>query len=296
MVFSKHEKCITHGQLSKVLFIPFSLQESSDQLRYQLSLMQAKQALLNATNKELSSKTSADVTRILNEIQTSRDKLGVMINNAVDKLLQMEVECFTRVNLSMCEVIMEGHVAFKSLLQDLSEHFAQSEYLQSILNGRPQLLKVLQQTLSEIDTEMKALQVRIASTGKAEAAEEINSNTRIDTETVSCPEVGQMNFAFRSDEVDTSEVCDEDSDEEICMHVEVPINATKRNLWNVESCFVDNDLVAFGTYDSFVTMMNSISMKVSASLLKVGVQRSWFDESLFEESEHYTMVSETCYK
>lgn len=256
-------------------------------------MLQAKKALLNATNIELSSKTSTDVRNILNDIERSRAKLAQLINNGVEKLLQMEVECFTRVNLSLCEMIVEGHVAFKSLLQDLSEHFAQAEYLESILNGRPQLLSVIREKLDQVDTELQALQVRITNTEKAEAAENIDISTRIDTETVSCSGIGRIKFAFDSEDIDTAQYCqaNTNTDTENCVDVQVPVNATKTNLWNVRSCYVDSDLETYGRHDSFVKMMNSIPMKIAASLLKVNVHRSWFDPSIFEESEHYTMVS-----
>jgi len=52
-----------------------------------------------------------------------------LIHNSGDRLLQIEVECFTRVNLTMCGVIINGHKAFREILQEITENFEQEEYL-----------------------------------------------------------------------------------------------------------------------------------------------------------------------
>ena len=262
-------------------------------MRYRLSLLQAKQALLNATNKELSSKTTADVNKTLNEISRSLSEIRTLINNGVQKLLHMEVECFTKVNLSVCETIIEGHAAFKSLLLELGEHFAQAEYLESILNGRPQVLQVIQQKLSEVESDIKLLDLQIKRAETAEASEHIEASTSIDPHTGSCPGVGQIKFTFNSHDFDSAEHCQEDPETgtDACVDIAIPVNATDRNLWDMHSCFVDGDLKTFGAYDRFLRMMNSVPVKLTASLLKVNVHRPWFDISIFEDSDHFTMVS-----
>lgn len=244
--------------------------------------------MLNATDVELSSKTSADVKRTLNEINNSLIAIRELISNGVNKLLQMEVECFTRVNLTVCEEIINGHAAFRLLLQQLAEHFAQAEYLQSILNGRPQVLQVIRQKLLEVNSQLTVLEAEINRTALVEAEEAIDLSTSSDAiEVTSCPGVGRIKFAFDSRK--QSSDCQEDT-ESNCIDVAIPLNATNRDLWNVRSCSVDSELNSFRTLSSFVNLMNTIHVKITASLQKVKVHRTWFDDSIFEDDKHYTMV------
>jgi len=265
-----------------------SLVESSDELRYKLSLLQSKRALLTATDVELSSKTSADVNRTLNQISSSLLHIRQLIANGVDKLLQMEVECFTRVNLSVCNEIINGHAAFRFLLQELAGHFAQAEYLESILRGRPQVIKVIREKLLEVQSGIEILEAKINETTELEAGEIVDLSTSSDIpEVTSCPGVGQIKFTFDSTEVDSD--CRDDIDD-ACFDIAVPINASSRHLWNVESCTIDSELKSYGMFESFVKLMNSVPFKVTASLMAVNVRRPWFDVSLFEDSDHFTMV------
>ena len=53
-------------------------------------------------------------------------KLCKQVQNAVDKMLQMEVECFAKVNLTACGDIINTHTAFRLLLDDVAERFEQA--------------------------------------------------------------------------------------------------------------------------------------------------------------------------
>lgn len=257
-------------------------------------MLLAKQALLVATRSELNNKTSEDIARTQTDIKRSQESIQQLIDNGVDKLLQMELECFTRVNLTVCGEIIDGHTAFRSLLEELAEHFMQSEYLTSILNRKNEVLKVIQDKLSEVVSEIKILDSQIAKREREETSEAIESSTSSSSESTSCPGVGQIKFTFDSHSINSDEYCQEratDTDLIDCIDVEVPANATSRDLWNVNSCTVDSELRSFNVLDPFIKLMNSIPVKISASLLKVDVHRPWFDTSLFENADHFTMVS-----
>ena len=250
---------------------------------------------MNATKYELNKKTNSDITQTQEEIERSLSEIQTWVDNGVDKLLQMEVDCFTRVNLSVCAEIIDGHTAFRALLVELAEHFAQSEYLKSILNRKTQVVQVIQEQLYRVNSEIRILDSLILKKEKEEAGETIESSTSSDKNVTSCPGVGQIQFLFDSENIDSSQYCQdfEDSNDDVndCIDVEVPANATSRDLWNVNSCSVDSELISFNMLEPFVKLMNSIPIKITASLLKVNVYRSWFDPSLFENSDHFTMVS-----
>lgn len=258
-------------------------------------MLLAKQALLVATRSELNNKTSSDIARTQTDIERSLDSIRQLIDNGVDKLLQMELECFTRVNLTVCGEIIDGHVAFRSLLEELAEHFMQSEYLTSILNRKSEVLKVIQDKLSEVVSEIKILDSQIVKRERLEASDAIESSTTSSSESTSCPGVGQIKFTFDSHSINSDEYCQEQGtnvDQGNCIDIAVPANATSKDLWNVKSCTVDSELRSFNVLDPFVKLMNSIPVKISASLLKVNVHRPWFDSSLFEDADHFTMVSD----
>ena len=263
--------------------------ESADELQYKKSLLLAKQALLNATRSELNNKTSSDIEKTQIDIERNLAEIKRLIDNGVDKLLQMELECFTRVNLTVCADIIDGHTAFQSLLQELAEHFMQSEYLKSILNRKSEVLEIIKNKLTEVKNELKLLDTQISKRERKEASEAIDSSTTTSSQATSCPEVGQIKFSFDSDNI--VDYCQGDSSAIECIDVEVPANATNRDLWNVGSCTVDSNLKAFEVYDQFRGLMNSRPIKISASLLKVEVHRPWLDVSIFENADHFTMVS-----
>ena len=127
----------------------YSVQESADELRYRKSLIQAEQALLNASREELNNITSEDIKYTLEQINKSVAELDTTIQNAVDKLLQFEIECFTRVNASACEVIVNGHTAFNRIVDKIAEHFEQASYLQSLLKSREESITIMDQKIAE---------------------------------------------------------------------------------------------------------------------------------------------------
>lgn len=265
----------------------FRLPESADQLRYKKSLLLTKQALLNATSIELSNTTSHDVDERLRKLQKSKEELLILVQNGVDKLLQMEVECFTRINLTVCGAIVEGHTAFRIILEDITEHFEQAEYLESILKGRENTLPVLRGKLNEVSSNIKIMDAQISRADKDEIAEDIDASTSSDSDLTSCPALGQIKFTFDSRVV--TDCSDLEGIE--CFDSRVPVNATTKHLWNVHSCTVDSEMQSFNLLSNFTKLMNSVPVKVTASLQKVNVLRSWFDIAIFKDADHFTMVS-----
>ncbi len=250
-----------------------------------------KQALLNATAAELNNITSQEINRRLEVLAEKKAQLMQLVQNGVDRLLQMEVECFTRVNLSMCGEILEGHAAFREILQEISEHFEHAEYLESILKGRVNTLPVLKQKISSVNQELETLTTKINNADKKEIADDIEASTSSNYEITSCPALGQVKFTFDAHlkEAEIKSKCSSHVME--CADFRVPVNASMRSLWDVHSCAVDSELKSFNQYQNFTALMNSVPVKVSASLQKVEVKRSWLDSSIFKETNHYTMVS-----
>ena len=79
----------------------------------------------------------------------------MFIYRTVEKLLYTEVEYFTKVNLTVCGDTIGGHTAFHSLLEDISEHYAQAEYLKSILEGKSKAVSTIQEKLVEVHSELQ---------------------------------------------------------------------------------------------------------------------------------------------
>lgn len=265
--------------------------ESADELRYKKSLLLTQQTLLNATSAELNNVTSTEIDERLAIITEKKNELLKLVQNGVDRLLQMEVECFTRVNLTICGEIIEGHTAFREILQEITEHFEHAEYLESILRGRENTLPVLNSKLNAVEQELQVMSAQIINADRQEIAEDIDASTSSDHDLASCPALGQIKFTFDS-QTKAAEIqnrCNSRSDE--CLDIRVPVNATTRSLWDVHSCAVDSELKSFQQLEKFTTLMNSVPVKVTASLQKVEVKRSWLDINIFEENNHFTMVS-----
>ena len=201
------------------------------------------------------------------------------------------MECFAAVNLTVCGEIEDGHTAFRYLLEELADHYAQADYLDSILKQKSEVVKLLNQKLTQVGVDIDGLEKQITATSKRETSQAIDSSTSSETDVTSCPGVGQIKFSFDSQNYDIDSYCQNLASENAnCADVEVPLNVSDRDLWDVHSCSVDSELRSFNKYEDFKNLMNSIPVKVTASLLKVKVERPWFDPSIFEKSDFYTMV------
>ena len=266
------------------------LPESADELRYKKSLLLTKQALLNATSVELNNVTNDEINRRADVLAEKKSDLLRLVQNGVDKLLQMEVECFTRVNLTVCGEIIDGHAAFREILQEITEHFEQAEYLESILRGRENTLPVLNEKLSKVKQDLQSVSSEIVNANRREIAEDIDASTSSDYEAASCPALGQIKFTFDS-QLKVAEIQQQCLRNLNCLDFRVPVNATLRSLWDVHSCTVDSELDAFNQSQNFTSLMNSVPVKVTASLQKVEVKRSWLDMDIFRETKHFTMVT-----
>jgi len=251
-----------------------------------------KQALLNATSAELNNITNDEINRRLNILAEKKSELMKLVQNGVDRLLQMEVECFTRVNLTVCGEIINGHAAFREILQEITEHFEQAEYLESILRGRENTLPVLNEKLSKVRQDLQSITSEIVIADRREIAEDIDASTSSDYEMASCPALGQIKFTFDS-QLKAAGIQEQCLGRNKCLdfRVPIPINATLRSLWDVHSCTVDSELDAFSQHKKFISLMNSVPVKVTASLQKVEVKRSWLDMDLLRETKHFTMVN-----
>ena len=240
----------------------------------------------------------------IEKIRDIKRKLSERVQNAVDKLLQMEVECFAKVNLTAYGDIINTHISFRQLLDDVAEHFEQAAYLESILNGRTESTAILQRKLGEVSAKTKLLDTRITNAEEAETSERIEMSTTCRksdiTSSITCTEAGKIQFAFDSEEViAASSLCSKDEgghegsgDANYCSDARVPLSIHQNPLWHVHSCAVDSDLKAFDNLiKNFITTMNSMETKVTASLYEVKIKRPWFDQDIFKDSDHFAMVS-----
>ena len=278
----------------------YRVDQSADELRYLKSLYQAQQALLSASRKELHNITSNDIIYTLEKINASLINLGKTVKNAVDKLTQFQIECFTRVNASACNIITSGQNAFKFILERIAEHYEQAAYLEAILNSRNESIIVIGQKLDEISRQINILDSRIEDANREVIDKDADVAANDNFDVKSCPTTwGKTLFTYETegtvlDETTCSgKVAVDVGNQTIpyCFDERIPVNTSKRLLWNLASCSVDLQVKAFGTYHDFVALMNTATSKITASLTKVNIKRAWFDEAIFRDWEHFTFVS-----
>ena len=278
----------------------YSIEESADEIRYRKSLLETEQALLNASREQLNDITSEDIKYTLEQISKSVADLDIKVQNAVDKLLQYEIECFTSVNISACDVIVNGQAAFERVLDKITEYFEQASYLQSLLKSREDSVIIVNKKLQNSAVQIEALDAKIQAAKLQQIEKDIDMASYNNIETKSCPSDGKVLFTFDSSNVmiDSSACSDivrsqqlEGEEHPYCADERVPVNISESILWSVASCSVDNQLHDFGLYSNFTRLMNSAPAKVTASLSKVDIHRPWFDDNIFKHWEHFTMVS-----
>ena len=266
--------------------------QSTDELRYRKSLLLAQQAMLIGMKKEIDDATSTHLSNHIGNITSNLEVLQGHVNNSVERLLDDELECFTNVNSSSCADVNGRYTNFRFTLDQIAEHFAQVNYLETILYGNLNNSQLIDETLEEVASNLTVIDAKIAVAKVVEQEETLDISTDHSVPLgTSCSEYGHVQFSFSSPA--TTGDCAVDSDE--CKYQMVPSNVLDKGLWNVQSCSVDDELKSFYLYDSFVAQMNNAAFNVTASLRKVVVERPWFDANLFEEARHYKMVSHTSY-
>ena len=289
--------------IKQIIIYTFRVDQSADELRYLRSMYQAQYALLNASQNELHNITSKDIQYTLEKINSSLENLGKTVKNAIDKLMQYQIECFTQVNASACEIITSGETAFKFVLDKIAEHYEQAAYLQAILGSRNESIIVIGEKLDDVTREIDVLNSKIetAERERIEKDAEVVANKNFDVK--SCPTAwGRTLFTYESDHTVLDAVtCSGKVAVDVgnntmvpyCLDERIPVNTSERLLWNLASCSVDLQTKAFHRYSDFITLMNTAPSKISASLTKVNVKRAWFDEAIFRDWEHFTVVSMT---
>ena len=277
--------------------------QSADELRYLKSMLQAQYGLLNASRNELHNITSKDILYTLEKINSSLQNLSKTVNNAIDKMMQFQIECFTQVNASACGIITSGENAFKFILDRMAEHYEQADYLESVLKSRNESIIVLGEKLNDIARQITLLDSMIDKAERKKIEMDADVAAKENFETKSCPTAwGKTLYTYESEHTVLDDVtCSGKVAVDVgnntmvpyCLDERIPVNTSKRSLWNLCSCSVDYHTKGFGRYDNFVSLMNTAPSKVSATLTKVDVKRAWFDEAIFEDWEHFSLVSIT---
>jgi hypothetical protein len=257
--------------------------------------------MLKASQNELHNITSKDIIYTLDKINSSLLNLDEKVNNAIDKLMQFQVECFTQVNASACKIISTGENAFKFILDKMAEHYEQAEYLDSVLKGRNLSIIVISEKLIDIQRQISALISMIDRADRDNIERNTDLTSRENFEVKSCPITwGKTLYTYESDNTILDDVtCSGKLTFDIgnntmvpyCLDGRIPIDSTKRLLWNLVSCSVDHHAKGFGRYNDFLSLMNTAKSKISATLTKVDIQRTWFDEAIFRNWEYFSLVS-----
>jgi len=266
------------------LFSHLQLAGSADELHYKTSLIQAQIASLNATMASLRSESNEEVQNTMEEVTHKLEELNQMVENGVSALQKLEVSCLMKVNIAACQNISDGHSAFHFLLQEVAQHYAQVEYLKSILDRREKYFSILLDKISELNAQKKVLQYQLDRTETAELSNSISTQDQAECS----DEEGLVQLIFKTEEVITDSDCSERQGEDennYCSEdLLLPANITHRELWHLQSCAVDNELRAFGLLKNFTKTMNVASAQITAALHKVDILRPWFDITVFEDS------------
>lgn len=289
------------GLYLKFAFNIRRVQQSADELRYLKSLLQAQYKMLNASRNELHNITSNDILYTLDKINASLLYLDEKVNNAIDKLMQFQIECFTQVNATACKIITTGENVFKFIIDKMAEHYEQAAYLESVLQSRNLSIIMLDEKLIGIERQINALISMIDLAERDNIERNADLTSRENFAAKSCPTAWEKTlFTYESDKTILDDViCSgkvtvdigNDTMVPYCPDERIPINSSKRLLWNLASCSVDNHAKGFGRYNDFVSLMNTAKSKISATLTKVDIQRAWFDEAIFRNWEYFSFVS-----
>ena len=256
-----------------------------------MSLLQAQQALMNAAKNDLAKRPYDDVNISLIKINDILETLHERVRNAVDTLMQMEVDCFTKVDLVVCGEIANTHAAFKVLLSDVAEYYEQAAYLESILNGRIEVLPVFLEKLGNVAGRVKSLDKQISAAKKAETRDSIDITTGGQVDPLAHTtgeEAGKTEFSFRTSMSGIDDLFCENEAEDIqeCTDIRIPPLATQSPLWSIYSSAVDP-----ASADMLHDTLSSVEMEIRATLQKVDIVRPWLNPDILMDPNIYTMVS-----
>ena len=213
------------------------------------------------------------------------------MNQTVKDLLHNEIYCFTGASSDACSAINNGYTGFRYALDQIAEHFAQVDYLESVLTASSSdgYYDIIDSKLAIIASNLTVLDSKIAMAEQKEQKQALDISTSHSTPTLNtCADCDAVKFTFNSETVQGG--CGNGTIS--CDYHMVPLDALNRNMWDIRSCAVDNELKSFGLYNGFVEQMHGTEFYVTVSLKKVVVNRPWFDVNLFKDKDKYKMV---CY-
>ena len=245
--------------------------------------------MLLSIRAEIDANASSHLSGHLDDINENLEELQEDVNTTVNEILMNEIDCFTKVNVSACSEINSGYTGFRYTLDQIAEHFAQVDFLESLLYDKTSNIELIDEKLEEVTSKLKVITAKIATAELIEQEESLDISISHSTpQGSSCYDCGAVKFSFTSESVTYG--CE--SGEEDCNNdITASSSALQKSLWNIRSCSVDNELKSFNLYESFVSHMNTARFNITASLKKVVVDRPWFDVTLFKQAG-FTLVSD----
>ena len=267
--------------------------QSVDELMYRKAVLLTQQSMLLLI-KDMDNENSDQLNNSISNIEQNLVALQQSANSTMETLLEKEANCYTAMNASACSEINNFYTNFRYTMDHLAEHYAQVDYLKSLLvNNFSHTVESLIVTKSkEIEHQLMTLDAKISVAVSVERKEMLDTKSAHKSPLVnSCSDDDEIKFSFSSSSVSvpSSSSCAEISDN--CSYLMVPPGALENSLWGVQSCSVDSALKSLSLYERLMDQMRNASFYVTASLTKVMIERPWFDTNLFEETQKYKMVS-----
>ena len=285
--------------LTILVLFPRRLPLSTDELRYKLAVLLTEEALAITMMGEVIGQSHEQLLNRLDQVKNSLTLLHTSANDTLKAITKSESDCYTGTNVSACDAMNSQYTNFRFTLDRMTDHYAQVEYLRSAIYSEPIDIDVIDRRLAKLSTQIRSLEAQIQASDFAEREKELELRTSHVVPTT-CTDPEHTRFTFDSKTADSNYDCSNFIPVGSSYWM-VPPQVLTRNVWDVRSCEVDDELRSYivpdafssqdkNLYDEFKKEIDNADFNITASLTKVRIERPWFDLHLFTEPNKYDMV------
>ncbi len=231
----------------------------------------------NEQNKQQESKTTSAIEKKLNDSKKNTDNKTQEAGEALNSCLQSQSSNNTGSSQSGCQHYRQAKNDAVTASFQQAQIKSEYESAQFLLNGKGQFNSFLQARIDTLERELNDLNATLSSSevhlgGLADSREFQNLNSLLN-ETEQNLDDNWMQFEYDSD---SSHINSEQETSSLNVGVGIGVGVP-----GIESLDVGGNY-GKGTAD-LKQALNSASMKVSGSILRVVIKRPWFKPSLFSD-------------
>ena len=267
---------------SVFILLPFSsVEESVEQMQYQLAELLTRKRVLEITRQYLEEESKRspyfrylEVSRN-DSVFTRLEDASFILEFGVTLTEKQRYHCLVTRNPIDCQLYTIQSKTIIELMKTFADLYWEAELVSAAIDHHKFSIPAITDTINELSRDIEqtdfSIYIAIVDSASRDAEDEIENHYKEYTAT---------QFIFRTN-----------SSAHETYNFDLPLSISDRLLWYIDpqsTKFVDKkDIIE---YNATLNHLNSFETNVSAALLKVDIHRRWFKPSVFG-NVHLTLVS-----